>query len=222
MQPTDTTSTSLESPTMIRIDDAPPVMGIIEHLTPSECRLRTMTAFDVGANAAFEFTPYGAPKLAVHGKIVSREAAGSRYVYVLVLPALAKEASAALTAAVQQTRSHAERTRTEVRATPGLTRTSVRVRADFDLSYATGEHSERRARATNISAGGILMNCGDAIVVGSSLRLRFTLPGATEETAVYARVVAHQEASPNYNLAFYDVDAATRAAIERFVTRMGG
>ncbi|HEV7180197.1 MAG TPA: PilZ domain-containing protein, partial [Candidatus Baltobacteraceae bacterium] len=214
------TTESLECPTMIRVAGAAPAMAIVEHLTPAECRMRSVAVFRPGDSAEFDFVVKGAPRITVRGRIASCQQSGPRRVYFLALAAIDRADADAIIVAVGMVRRNAA-----MRATPdlptdnGLTRASVRVAADFEVHYRIGDDPERTARAENISTGGILMTTGDALPVGSSLELRFTLPGAANDLTVNARIVAHQQTSPNYNLAFHSVAEPVREAIARFVSR---
>ena len=76
-----------------------------------------------------------------------------------------------------------------------------------------GSHA---GKATNISTGGMLMNTGESLAVGSTLELRFTL-GAVP-VGVHGRIVAHQAHSPNYNIAFFDTSIVVKETLARFVS----
>jgi PilZ domain len=206
---------SLESPTMISTGGDVSVVAIIEQITATECRLRSVTARAVGEIVEFAFAVPGASQTHLRGKIVSFTQVGPRYVFKISLDTSAAQAEA-IAASLEVAKARAQRQSHDTPTGNGLTRSSVRVPVDCAVSYCkAGEVASRNARATNLSAGGILMNCADDLNVGGSYELRFSLDGV--RIAVHGRVVAHQERSPNYNIAFHDVGEETRAAITHFV-----
>ena len=191
------------------------VMAIIEQITAAECRMRSVTARAVGEIVEFAFAVPGAPQTHLRGKIVSFTQVGPRYVYKISLDTSAAQAEA-ISASLEVAKARAERQSHDTPTGNGLTRSSVRVPVDCALSYSkAGEVASGNARATNLSMGGILMNCADDLDVGGSYELRFSLEGV--RIAVHGRVVAHQERSPNYNIAFHDIGEETRSAITHFV-----
>ena len=93
-------------------------------------------------------------------------------------------------------------------------RASVRVRVGFAIDYKTVDSGFRRAKATNISVGGLLMTCDDVLMVGGALEVKF------EGISVHARLVAHRPAPGggyNYHLAFYGIGTNEHEAIARIV-----
>jgi len=85
-------------------------------------------------------------------------------------------------------RAH-ERSIAALPTTERLTRMSVRVLAQFPVVYRTPKHDYRPAKAGNVSSGGLLMACDEALVEGLPCELRFTLPSDVlkvfpEETAI--------------------------------------
>jgi hypothetical protein len=61
----------------------------------------------------------------------------------------------------------------------------------------------------------VLMNCSDILPVGASLELK--IPLGSQTVTVNGRIVAHQQQSPNYNVAFYDITDEARDTIARFI-----
>lgn len=190
-----------------------PVMAIIESLGGGECRVRSVNPFDIGLAVEFNVVVHGVPPIAVRGTILQRTANGPRFHYTIGLET-SVEVRAALARAVEIAQSRAAARVPEVQTGNGLTRASIRVPVDFEVRYA-GSGCSGTARATNLSTGGILMNCAQPLSVGTQLELRFLL-GASP-ISVSGRIVAHQEASPNYNIAFFDVRDVVKETLARFV-----
>ena len=95
-------------------------------------------------------------------------------------------------------------------------RASVRVRVNFQLHYRTADAGTRTARATNISAGGLLMTCDDVLMVGGPIEVLL------DGVAVHARIVAHRPAPSggyNYHLAFYGVGTKEHDQIAKFMKK---
>jgi hypothetical protein len=208
-----TASTSLEAPTMVNVGDGTsPVMAIIEHLSTHECRMRSVNAFAIGATIDFSVAIHGAPTVPLRGNIVSCKQNGARFAYAVALQSSDPQTDAigrVIAAVIARKVAHPG-----VPAGDGLTRASVRVPVDSELRYTLGS-GWAPARATNISTGGLHMNTRDQIPVGASIELAIPLDSA--HVTVHGRIVAHQEMSPNYNIAFYDLHDETREVIARFV-----
>ncbi len=217
MPSTDSASGSLEIPTMIKVNAASaPVMGIIEEVTSTQVRLRSMSTFAEGDKLEFDLTLRGSPKQHLSGRIASAGQSGTRKVYVLSLKDLPQEQQHALGTAAMAAKAHVQANQ-DGQPTGGLTRSSVRVPVDMEVRFKLDGGAEQIGRATDISTGGILLNFQTNIPVGTAVDLAFRLPGGDRDYNATARVVAHQQQSPNYNMAFYSIDESVRAAIFAFV-----
>ena len=198
---------------MVRADGGAPVMAIIEHVSAHECRLRSAIVFQIGARLDFTVSVHGAPTVALSGNVLSRKENGARHAYVLTVSATPEQMEAIAKA------NDAARARTahtpDILTGNGLTRAALRIPVDFDVRYTQPGTATATARATNISTGGVLMNTTAQLPVGASIEMQFLLGG--ERVAVRGRIVAHQEMSPNYNVAFYEISDEAREAIARFV-----
>ena len=200
---------------MVSANGASPVMGIVEDLNPKACRLRSINEFQIGDRVSFDFALRGAKKLELSGHVLMSTTDGTRRSYTIALDAIDPDAIVvALDAAKRFAVAHPTH---DPHTGNGLTRASARIPVDTELEYSIAGHQARTARATNVSTGGILLNTNDQISVGESLHLRFRLPGADHEIALNARVVAHQHDSPNYNMAFFNVDPQVREELAAFV-----
>jgi hypothetical protein len=206
--------TSLETPTMLRVNGQSPVMFMIEQLSATECRMRSVNELPAGASVEFTVTAHGLSPLVLSGNVRSHTQNGLRHVYGIAL-ATTPAQSAAITQIndVLRARSAAA---PDVPTNNGLTRASIRIAVDFELQYSVGSNPPRTARATNISIGGILMNTPDTLAVGTSLELDVPLDN-DQRLPFNGRIVAHQEASPNYNIAFFDVKSEARERLARFI-----
>jgi hypothetical protein len=213
MSDPETTLASLEAPSMIRADGAAPVMAIIEHVSAHECRLRAVNVFEIGARLEFTVSVHGAPTIALSGKVVTRKEHGARHAYVLALATTLAQTEA-IAKANDASRHRAANT-PDVPTENGLTRAAFRIPVDFDVLYTRAGSTARSARATNISTGGVHMNTSAELPVGSSIEMK--LPLGSERIVVNGRVVAHQEMSPNYNVAFYEMSDETREVIAGFI-----
>lgn len=205
--------TSLEVPTMVGTGSASPVMAIIEVLNSAECRMRSVNVFAVGAPVEFSLTMHGSTAIPLRGTIASGTKNGPRFSYVVTLHA-APGQTEAIAHANEAARSRAARA-ADIATNNGLTRSSVRIPVDFELRFTDLGGESRAARAINISTGGLHMNTLAEVQVGTAVVIAMLLD--TEPVKVHGRIVAHQAASPNYNVAFYDVDPATRERIAQFI-----
>jgi hypothetical protein len=208
------TGASLEAPTMVTALGGAPVMAIIEQITTMQCEMRSVNRFDVGAQVEFNLVLHGTAPIVVRGTVSSRAQNGPRFRYEIALNATLAE-SAAIERAVLIARSRSSGRATEVSTGNGLTRSSIRIPVNFALQYTPEGGGTFSARATNISTGGILLNAREKLAVGTSLELKFLL----NETpvSVTGRIVAHQEATPNYNIAFFDVRESVKETLARYI-----
>ena len=217
--PQATALTSLESLTMVSAAGAAPVMAIIEHLSATECRMRSVNDFHAGQHVAFTATLHGAPPIALEGTVISSVPSGPRRTYIVAVKSTPAQAEAIIKA-VDGSRAHHVPHKIDVPTGNGLTRTSVRIPVDFDIVYTHAGSQPHVARATNISTGGVLMNSTDQLPVGASLELEIPLDG--DRVKAHGRIVAHQSMSPNYNIAFFEMKDEARDTIARFVERHTG
>lgn len=215
VQETSAKTASLECPTMISANGSSAVMGIIEDLSPKACRFRSINEFVIGDRVKFDFTLRGANKLQLSGHVLTATQNGARRSYTIALDAA--DADAIVIALDSAQRFAAARPTNDVQTGNGLTRSSARIPIDTELQYTIAGKPPHLARATNVSTGGILLNSKDGIAVGESLEIRLRLPGADHDITVNARVVAHQQESPNYNMAFFNVDPKVREELAAFV-----
>jgi uncharacterized protein (TIGR02266 family) len=217
MPPNETSAGSLESPTMIKVNETgSPVMGIVEEVTSTQIRLRSMSNFKEGDTLSFDLTLRGAPKTPIKGRVTSAGTSGTRKTYVISLKELAHEKQRDVNSALDAAKSFHGRNHHDGEHLGGLTRSSIRVPVEMDVQFSHDGVVDT-GRSTNISTGGLLMNFGKAIPIGTSVEVMFTLPGQPRELKAHARIIAHQQQTPNYNVAFHSIDDAVRTAIAQFV-----
>ena len=218
------TTASLECPTMVKANGASPVMAIVEALSLSACRMRSVAVFQPADSVEFELAVHGAAKISVRGRIASREVKGARSIYEVTIEADGPLERRNIADVAESARRHAAGRRDpDVPTNNGLTRSSVRVPVDIRVQYRIGDASAKIASATNLSTGGMLMTCKELLPVGTTLDLRFALrsSGATPgDVSVRARIVAYHgpfQAEYKYNIAFFSIDDATRERLGAFV-----
>jgi hypothetical protein len=189
------TVSSLEHAATIEAHGLTPVNAIIEHLTVSEARLRTVVSLDNGDTVSFDFSVAGHPTIYVRGYVLARTASGTRFVYRIRLERLSKMESDELVRAVAETYRRQARSRLQDRVmqtittTDTLVRSNVRVPAQFPIFFRTARASAITAKAQDVSRGGLSITCSQGLLQGETIELRFTLPSEPltaypEQTAI--------------------------------------
>ena len=211
---------SLEFPVVIKHSGKTDVMGILEFLTATECRFRSLIGFDHREQITLQLTVHGGPRLECSGVVASSSATGARQYHDVALAPMSAEKTELFVGAIAEiSRRHSERrTLPEVPATKGLTRSSVRVALHMEVDYSTAS-ARGTGTATNISTGGMLLAAIDKIDVGATLEVRFRLPDTCEMNAVRGRIVAFHTGTGayQYNIAFFGVEGPVRERISEFV-----
>lgn len=186
---------SLEFATTVSTRGIAPANCVIEHLTAAECRFRTVVLFEFGEVVEFPFQASNGQRAVARGTVVARGQSGPRFIYRVRLDKMSTqevdELARTMNANYQrqaQARAH-EATIRNLPTTERLTRSTVRVVSQFPLIYRTPKEDYRQARAGDVSAGGLLMICNEALVEGEPIELKFTLPSDVlaaypEETAI--------------------------------------
>jgi hypothetical protein len=218
---TATTVASLEFVTTVSARGIAPANAVVEYLTASECRFRTVVFFDHADVVEFEFGI--GPSLRVRGSVISRTAKGPRFEYRMRLDRMSAKEIDALAFSITQNHRRQSIAPTNRRAiqqlptTERLTRESVRVLAQFPMLYRTAKEDFKPAKAGDVSAGGMLMTCGVALVEGMPLELRFTLPSDVlkiypEETvAIDIRTSTVSRSRPDPRRSFEEMAIGARA-----------
>ena len=195
---------SIEAVTMLHARGISPVHAIIEQLSTSECRLRSVVLLNNDEPVEFEFAMFDA-RTTIRGRVVARAQKGPRFLYSIKLVGMKSAEIDELSRILMLVHRKGamsrslERMQQQLPTTDGLTRKAFRVPSQFSILYRTAKEELKIAQAANISAGGLLMTCADALVEGMAIELRITLPSDVldvfpEETAVLdmrTRAVQH-------------------------------
>lgn len=227
-----TPDSSLEYPTQAIARGLSPATAIVEHLTVTECRLRTTAFYDPGDFLEFDFTAPKHATIRARGHAISRVASGPRFTYRIRLDRMTAKEADELARAVAETYRRQARSRLHERAlkklptTEGLVRESVRVVSRFPIFYRTARANFAPAKAQDVSSGGLSMTCNQSLANGETIELRLTLPCDPlsvypEQTAILdlrSRTVTHARA--NLRRAFEEM--LLRARVVTQVTRERG
>jgi len=189
------TPRSFEFPTTVSTRGIAPANCVIEHLTPAECRFRTVVLFEYGDVVEFPFAAAAGQKAVARGTVVARAQSGPRFIYRVRLDKMSPKEIDELARAMNANYQRQAQMRNKEAAirnlptTERLTRTTVRVVSQFPIIYRTPKEDYRQAKAGDVSAGGMLMICNEALVEGEPVELKFSLPSDVlaaypEETAV--------------------------------------
>jgi hypothetical protein len=204
---------SLEFPTTVSARGLAPAQAIIEHLTVSEARLRSVLLFDHNSTVEFSFGLSGRPTVIARGRIVSRTQKGPRFIYRVVLDRMSGSEADELARTVNEAHRRTALSKSlerKVRALPttdGLTRRTVRVSSEFELQFRTAKEAFKAARCADVSAGGMMIACHEVLVVGMAIEVRFTLPSEVLE--------AYPEETVALDLRNREVVRSTRSDMRR-------
>lgn len=156
-----------------------PAQAIIEYLTVSEARLRSVLLFDHNSTVEFSFGLSGRPSVIARGRIASRTQNGPRFIYRVVLDRMSGSEADELARTVNEAHRRVAMQRSLARSLPstdGLTRRAVRVSSEFEVQIRTAKENAKPARCADISAGGMMIACRETLVDGMAIEVRFTLP----------------------------------------------
>jgi hypothetical protein len=180
---------SLEYPTTVSTRGIAPANCVIEQLSAVECRFRTVVLFEQGEVVEFPYNSVSGERTLARGTVVARASSGPRFVYRVRLDKMSPQDVDNLARSMNESyrqqakaRSHEAAIRS-LPTTERLTRATVRVVTQFPIVYRTPKEDYRIAKAGDVSAGGMLMICSEALVEGEPVELRFTLPA--DVLAVY-------------------------------------
>ena len=229
---------ALECPATVRAPGIAAANAIVEHVTVSACRLRSVVHFELGTALSFDF---GVPGRSVplRGRVTGRVAAGPRFIYRLALEKLDVERAEALARAVADWYRHQEIASVHERASShdeALTRAHRRVPTQFPVSFRLPNEEPKDGRASDISSGGLSISCSEPLVDGMTVELDFTPPSDVlayvpesvsnrpfSAVGVRARVVWHRVVGCeyySYGLAFVELSDTARHEIARYVQAM--
>jgi hypothetical protein len=210
--------------TVVKTRGVAAAKAIVDSISPTECVMRCVLLFDLNDPVEFEAHLPNRPPFAVQGRIRKRMPVPPRFEYTIALapsaPAAAREPRGD-----ERDRKH------------------QRDEAEFGLRYRTSKEGYRAATARNISTGGLLMTCREALVEGMFLEMHFVLPSDVlavysfrpaparqklrrpfEDIVVQGRVVHHRPLGGGqyaYGVNFVGLDRSDRDQIARFVDAAG-
>lgn len=220
-QPTLANDNPIEFPVMLHAGSKP-CMGIIERISTSECRIRSLVEFAPQTRVEFDIATRGL-RAKVRGTIVDAQTRPPRWYYAVQIESLPSGERETLARAIDElnARLHATHLASE---SGGLARASVRVPVNFPVEYVNEGGERGTGNAGDLSVGGMLMVCDPLLEIGKPLTLSFRLPATSgaEGSAmrISARIVAHQLTSDgrwSNNLAFTGVDPSIHADLTHFV-----
>ncbi|MBV8283507.1 MAG: PilZ domain-containing protein [Candidatus Eremiobacteraeota bacterium] len=143
-------------PTMLRARGIAPAQAFVEGLTEERCVLRSVVLLDVDAPVDFDGKRADGTSYVLRGRVRSRVAVPPRFEYDVEL-----ERSMPVVAEIALDESTRQRLRLEI---------------EFPLQYRTAKEGFRHAKARNVSTGGLLMVCREALPESTFLELHFVLP----------------------------------------------
>lgn len=233
----DPANISLECPATVRARGVS-ANAIVEHITASACRLRTVVQFEVNAELAFDFGMPG-HTVSLRGRVAGRVSAGPRFIYRLALEPMDADRADALLNALDEWHLHqdlANVTERSVDAGDALTRLHKRVPTQFPVSFRLPQEGPKEGRASDISNGGLSISCAEPLIDGMKIELEFTPPSDVlafvpetvsnrpfASVSVRARVAWHRVVGHKYytyGLAFVELTDTARHEIARYVQAM--
>jgi c-di-GMP-binding flagellar brake protein YcgR len=176
---------SVELPVAIDVAGLPAqVYGTLIDISESGCRIRSLILIDRQRDVVFDLRYRGRCSISLRGRIVARSApaSGGGYEYGATFD-LTGPARLALSNEIREMQRREALSRAAVRAplkplpsSAKQRRSSVRTFAGFAVRYRIANKPAVVAEATDISAGGLRLICGQEFVQGCAIELRFTLP----------------------------------------------
>ena len=205
--------------TQVKTRGVAPAQAIVDRISSTECVLRCVLLFDLNAPVEFDAHLPDRPPFPVRGRIRSRVAVPPRFEYTIALQP--QEVAAPAAPAEEAGRKH------------------QRFEFEFALQYRTAKEGFRAGKGRNVSTGGLLMTCKEALIEGMFLELHFVLPSEVlavysfkrasereklrrpfDDIVVQARVVHHRPMGAGlyaYGVNFVGLDRRDRDQIARFV-----
>lgn len=213
---------SLEYETTVSARGIAPANAVVEQIDASQCRLRTIVLFDPGDSIEFALARSGGGEAAVRGTVATRLSKGPRFVYIIRLDRMSAKEIDALNETLDDLDESAAEPEIQPASPDGLTRASLRVPVNFDITFRTPAIDFRPAKAIDISTSGLMMSCDELLVPGVPVELRLSLPGrrSAKELTLGARVVTRQEPLKGtflYGLALTCVSNRLRGQLDRYV-----
>lgn len=174
-------SVVLEHETTLHSRNVSGASAIVEHITSSQCRLRTVALLVRNDVVEFEFGMPGRPPARAIGRVISRVSAGQRFAYLVMLDQMSAAQTDALARAVSEVYRRYALSRSLERQVANLpssdrARSDVRVVSQIAVQYRADQGEWLPGKAGDISSGGLSLACPSTLLVGMFAELRFTLP----------------------------------------------
>ncbi len=179
---------SIELPIAIEVAGLPaPVYGTLINISETGCRLRSLILIDRDRDVEFELKRPNQPAFLLKGRIITRATPqkGGGYEYGVTFARMSTTERAALAREIREMQRREAASRADRRsATPPKPlpktgkqrRNSVRTMVEFPIRYRIGNKPSETASANDVSTGGLRLMTQDALVVGTVVEMRFTLP----------------------------------------------
>ncbi len=171
----------LEHETTVNSRNVAGASAIVEHITSSQCRLRSVAMFVRNDVVEFEIGIPGSPSARAIGRVISRVSAGQRFSYLIMLDQMSAAQTDALARAIAEVYRRQALSRTLERHVAELPstdriRSDVRVVSQVAVQYRADKGELLPGKAGDISSGGLSLLCRSSLLVGMVVELRFTLP----------------------------------------------
>ncbi|MHB8148009.1 MAG: PilZ domain-containing protein [Vulcanimicrobiaceae bacterium] len=171
----------LEHETLVNSRNITGVSAVVEHITSSQCRLRTTALFVRNDIVEFEFGISGRPQARAIGRVISRVPVGRRFSYIVMLDQMSAAQTDALARSISDVYRRYALSRSLERHVANLpttdrVRSDVRVVSQIPVQYRVEKGDLLPGKAGDISSGGLSLVCGSNLLEGMFVELRFTLP----------------------------------------------
>ncbi len=170
----------LEHKTTLHSRNASGTSATVEHITSSQCRLRTTALLVRNDIVEFEFGISGRPQARAIGRIISRVPAARQFSYLVMLDQMSVAQTDVLARAISDVYRRYALSRSLDRHAASLpstrARSDLRVVSQVAVQYRADNGELLPGKAGDISSGGLSLICPSSLLVGMFVELRFTLP----------------------------------------------
>lgn len=172
----------IDHETVVNSRNVKDAAGIVEHITSSQCRIRTTAVLVRNDLVEFEIGIPGRPSARAIGRVISRVPQGQHFSYILMLDQMSAAHHDALARTIAEVyRRHAlsrslEKHVSSLPTTDQRIRSDVRVVSQIAIQYRVDKGELLAGKAGDISGGGLSLTCNTNLLVGMFVELRFTLP----------------------------------------------
>jgi c-di-GMP-binding flagellar brake protein YcgR len=177
---------SIELPVAIGVEGLPAaVYGTLVNISETGCRIRSLILVERERPVTFGLKRSSGPGLSLRGRVVMREdpERGGGYEYGISFEPMDEAKREALAQEIREMQRREAAARASLREQPAITRGStaqrrgsVRTLAIFPVRYRLASRAAMLAEANDVSTGGLRLLAREALAVGATAELRFTLP----------------------------------------------